>query len=57
VSPPDPDKEGEWRVDKTEDGIKALFQDITGNLLGFALLGDATKEKNALTPLLPAVLD
>lgn len=45
VSPPDPDKGGEWRVDKTEDGIRALFQDITGNLLGFALLGDATKEK------------
>lgn len=57
VSPPDPDKGGEWRVDKTEDGIRALFQDITGNLLGFALLGDATKEKNALTPLLPPVLD
>lgn len=57
VSPPDPDKEGEWRVDKTENGIKALFQDISGNLLGFALLGDATKEKNALTPLLPPVLD
>lgn len=57
VSPPDPEKEGEWHVDKTEDGIKALFQDISGNLLGFALLGDTTKEKNALTPLLPPVLD
>lgn len=56
VSPPGHGKKGEWRVDKTEDGIKALFQDISGNLLGFALLGDATKERNTLTPLLPPVL-
>lgn len=57
VSPPDPNKEGEWRVEKTANGIKALFQDISGSLLGFALLGDATQEKNALIPLLPPVLD
>ena len=40
-----------------ELSAKALFQDISGSLLGFALLGYATQEKNALIPLLPSVLD
>lgn len=57
VSPPDFNAEGEWwHVDADEDGVKALFQDAAGNLLGYALLGAATKEKNILTTQLPAVL-
>lgn len=56
VSPPDPVVLGEWQVDANQEGVKALFQDQAGNLHGFALLGAATKEKNAITPLLPPVL-
>lgn len=56
VSPPDFGKTGAWQVDASQDGVKALFQDAEGNLLGYALLGEATKEKNALTAQLPPVL-
>ncbi len=56
VSPPDPIVIGEWQIDANPDGVKALFQDMAGNLHGFALLGAATKEKNAITPQLPPIL-
>jgi rubredoxin-NAD+ reductase len=56
VSPPDPAVIGEWQIEANQDGIKALFQDMTGNLHGFALLGAATKEKNAITSRLLPVL-
>ena len=56
VSPPDFSIQGEWHVDADKDGVKALYRDETGNLLGYALLGAATKEKNNLTAQLPPVL-
>lgn len=56
VSPPDFSVKGEWRVEADRDGVKALYQDEAGNLLGYALLGAATKEKNNLTTQLPPVL-
>ncbi|MDV6343686.1 NAD(P)/FAD-dependent oxidoreductase [Nitrosomonas sp. Is37] len=56
VSPPDPNVIGEWQIDANQDGVKALFQDMVGNLHGFALLGAATKEKNTITPQLPPIL-
>lgn len=56
VSPPDSDAKGEWHVNVDEDGVRALFKDVADNLLGFALLGASTKEKNALTAQLPPVL-
>lgn len=56
VSPPDFSIKGEWYVDADKDGVKALYQDEAGNLLGYALLGAATKEKNNLTAQLPPVL-
>jgi len=56
VSPPDFSIKGEWYVDADKDGVKALYQDEAGNLLGYALLGAATKEKNNLTAKLPPVL-
>lgn len=55
VSPPLPGQEGEWHVEVTETGVKALFKGKTGELLGMALLGDASKERQALTPQLPAL--
>ncbi len=57
VSPPDFAKKGDWQVETDQDGVKALFQDAEGNLLGFALLGAATKEKAVLTAQLPPILD
>ncbi|PXW90793.1 rubredoxin-NAD+ reductase [Nitrosomonas sp. Nm84] len=56
VSPPDFNVQGEWHVEVDTDGVKALYRDEVGNLLGYALLGAATKEKNNLTTQLPAVL-
>ena len=56
VSPPDFSVQGEWYVEADKDGVKALYRDEAGNLLGYALLGAATKEKNHLTTQLPAVL-
>lgn len=55
VSPPLPGQEGEWHVEVTEAGVKALFRSKAGELLGMALLGDASKERQALTPQLPAL--
>lgn len=56
ISPPDPVAEGEWKIKTVENGMKALYQDEAGNLHGFALLGTATNERNALVALLPPVL-
>ncbi len=56
VSPPDFNVSGEWLVEADEDGVKALYQDEAGNLLGYALLGAAVKEKMALTAQLPPIL-
>jgi rubredoxin-NAD+ reductase len=57
VSPPDFTLKGEWHVEADQNGVKALYQDDTGQLLGYALLGMATQEKNSLTPHLPPVLE
>jgi rubredoxin-NAD+ reductase len=57
VSPPNPGAKGEWQIKESQDGVKALFQDVKGKLLGYALLGTATKEKNLLTKQLPPVME
>lgn len=57
VSPPEANKIGQWEVTSNEEGVKALFKDNTGRLLGFALLGKAVAEKSALTTELPAILE
>jgi rubredoxin-NAD+ reductase len=56
VSAPPRDAKGEWEFTKLDNGIKALFKD-KDQLLGFALLGDAVAEKQALTKALPPVLE
>lgn len=56
VSPPDPAASGEWGIEASNDGVKALYRSESGNLLGFALLGTATAERAALTGQLPSVL-
>lgn len=56
VSPPALNAQGTWEIHADADGIKALFKDSSGKLLGFALHGKATAERAALTPQLPPVL-
>ncbi len=57
VSPPDLNRQGEWQVEESADGVKALFQSADGKLLGYALLGTVTKQKNLLAAQLPAVME
>lgn len=56
VSPPDLAAIGEWGVEMSKDGVKALYRSETGSLLGFALLGAATAERGALTAQLPPIM-
>jgi len=56
VSPPPAGAAGAWSVTADEEGVKSLFHDATGKLLGFALNGKATAERAALTQQLPPVL-
>jgi len=48
VCPPVRPTEGSWEEQLTENGIRALFKDEQGQLAGFALTGDAVKEKMTL---------
>ncbi|ARU30285.1 FAD-dependent oxidoreductase [Sulfuriferula sp. AH1] len=45
-----------WAVDCQEDGICALYQDANGQLLGFALTGKATQQRQTLAKQLPPIL-
>ena len=56
VSPPAKDAEGEWLFEGDAPDIKALFRSGEGELLGFALTGQAVKERMALAKELPAIL-
>ena len=56
VSPPGANTPGEWQIQQDDDGITALFMDEQGQLAGFALIGDATKQRQSLTNKLPHLL-
>ncbi len=56
VCPPPAGVEGQWQEDPTADGVRALFRDPNGKLCGFALVGTATKDKQALTKDIPPLL-
>ena len=56
VSPAARDAEGEWTIEADGQDVKALFHSPEGDLLGFALTGQAVKERMPLTKLLPAIL-
>ncbi len=56
VSPPPAGADGKWTVTADAESVKALFHDASGKLLGFALNGNATTERAALTQQLPPVL-
>jgi rubredoxin-NAD+ reductase len=56
VAPVARDAQGEWQISEDGSNVKAEFRDSGGQLLGFALTGDATKEKMALQKELPPIL-
>lgn len=56
VAPPAAQAAGEWTVESLDGGLRALFRDAAGALLGFALTGTAAVEKQALVKRLPPVL-
>ena len=56
VAPPPHGAEGEWSIERDGRNVKAQFRDASGALLGFALTGEATKEKMALQKELPPIM-
>ena len=56
VAPPAAGAAGEWQITADGNSVKAEFRDAGGALLGFALTGDATREKMSLQKELPAIL-
>ena len=56
VAPPAIGAAGEWKVEQSADGVKSLYLDSAGRLLGFALNGAATAERAKLARELPPVL-
>ena len=56
VASPPWNAEGVWEVRRSDNGVRAPFSSQAGELLGFALVGEAVREKNALTTALPLVL-
>lgn len=56
VSPPPRDAAGNWEVEKDGLNVVARFVGSDGELLGFALTGEGTKQKMALQKLLPAIM-
>jgi rubredoxin-NAD+ reductase len=56
VAPPPAGVEGEWQIDADGSDVRAEFRNAAGELLGFALTGDATKAKIELQKALPAIL-
>ena len=56
VSPVPRGHEGVWSVEGAGADIKALCRDADGKLLGYALTGEAVREKLALNKELPALL-
>lgn len=56
VMPPPPGAEGAWRLEPCPGGARALFQGADGALLGFALAGGCTGERQALAARVPPTL-
>ena len=56
VCPPPAGADGVWREAQDAAGARAVFADAAGKPLGFALLGAATAEKQALAATMPAWL-
>lgn len=55
ICPPAPDAQGQWQVTETEDAIEARFM-AGEQLLGFALQGKATTQRQAFAAQTPPLL-
>lgn len=55
VCPPPLGAQGNWQVEANGQDVKALYVGTDGALLGFALTGEATNEKQALAKLMPVL--
>jgi rubredoxin-NAD+ reductase len=56
VAPIAPGTAGAWTIDVDGNNVKAQFRDGGGKLLGFALTGEAIKDKMALQKELPSIM-
>lgn len=56
VCPPPLAAQGRWQVDTSDEACDARFTGSDGRLLGFALLGTATAQKQALAAQVPALI-
>lgn len=56
VSPAPRDAEGEWTIEQDGNNVVAKFHNPAGELLGFALTGEGTKQKMALQKELPPIM-
>ena len=56
VCPPAAGAEGFWQCQPMDGGLQAYFKSPAGDLLGFALLGSATAQSQALAAQLPLTL-
>lgn len=53
VCPPPTGAVGQWREEASDSGVRARFESLSGIALGFALVGDAVAEKQALSATMP----
>ena len=56
VAPPAAGAEGQWSFEVDGQNVSGEFRNPQGELVGFALTGDATSHKSALQKQLPAIL-
>jgi rubredoxin-NAD+ reductase len=56
VCPPPLDAAGAWSVQAFDDALEARFHAADGVLLGFALMGGATTQRQALAAQVPGLL-
>ena len=53
VCPPPAGVDGSWQEEVSDRSVRSLFRDAAGALRGFALLGEAVKERDALAAGIP----
>ncbi len=56
VNPVARDAEGDWSIQQQDNNVVAEFRDSSGQLIGFALTGEGTKEKMRLQKELQAIM-
>ena len=57
VAPPADGAPGDWTIESADCGLRALFHDPQGRLLGFVLTDECVHQRAALTRQLPATLE